>query len=174
MTERYFIMAVKKSNPIGTFFTILLVLAIAAVLYYGLVMATQAGPAAQEAAEKAEMYITPDSISNIKCIPYSMLSEPFKASINEDEYNAVLKKDAPDENTLELFKKLGGVVNEPQFLQGAAVYYCGTVENPVTGIIKIKGIEYKVTQAISFAPNVKNFEPEVIQWTVTVERLTYA
>ena len=167
-------MAVKKSNPIGTFFTILLVLAIAAVLYYGLVMATQAGPAAQEAAEKAEMYITPDSISNIKCIPYSMLSEPYKAAVTEDEYNKVFQQKEPDESTLELFEKLNKVVNEPQLLQGAATYYCGTVENPVVGIVKIKGIEYEITQAIAFAPNVKNFEPEVIQWTVTVERLTYA
>lgn len=167
-------MAVKKSNPIGTFFTILLIVAIAAALYYGLVLATQAGPAAQEAAERAEMRITPDSITDITYIPYSMLSEPFKAAVSEEEYNAVLQQDAPDESTLELFEKLAKVINEPQFLQSAATYYCGTEENPIVGIIKIKGIEYEITQAIAFAPNVKNFEPEVIQWTITIERLTFA
>lgn len=167
-------MAVKKSNPIGTFFTIVLILAIVAFLYYGLVLATQAGPAAEEAAEKAERLLTAESISNISNIPYDLLSEPYKAAITKEEYEEVMNQKKPDDKTLALFEKLGNVVNEPKFLQSAATYYCGTVENPVTGIMKVKGIEYRVTHAVEFAPNVKNFDPEIVKWTVTVERLTYA
>lgn len=167
-------MAVKKSNPIGTLFTIIVVLAIAAALYYGLVMATQAGPAAQEAADKAEMRLTSEDITNISYIPYSMLSEAYKTAITEAEYNEVMTLTAPSEKTIALYEKLNAVENKPQLLQGAATYYCGSPENPIVGIMKIKGIEYEVSHAVEFAPNVKTFEPEVIKWTVTVERLTYA
>ncbi len=167
-------MAVKKSNPIGTLFTIIVVLAIAGALYYGLVMATQAGPAAQEAADRAEMRLTSENITNISYIPYSMLAEAYKISITEAEYNEVMGLTAPSEKTIALYEKLNAVVNEPQLLQGAATYYCGSPENPIVGTMKIKGIEYKVSHSVAFAPNVKTFEPEVIKWTVTVERLTFA
>lgn len=167
-------MAVKKSNPIGTFFTIVLVLALAAVLYYGLVMAVSAGPAAEEAAEKAKLGIGTDTIADISYIPYEALSEPYRLTITKEEYEAVMKQTAPDEKTIELFEKINIVQNEPQLLQGACTYYCGSPENPVVGEMKIKGIKYKVSHVIQFAPNIKNFDPEVVKWTVTVERLTFA
>ncbi len=85
-----------------------------------------------------------------------------------------MNQEKPDEKTIELFEKLNRVYNEPKFLQGAAIYYCGTEEKPVTGIMKIKGIEYEVKHSISFAPHVKNFDPEIVKWTVTVERITFA
>lgn len=167
-------MAVKKSNPVGTIFTIIIVLAIVGILYYGLIMATQAGPAADEAAERAEMRITEETIWNISNIPYDMLSEPFKAAITKEEYEEVMNQTEPTEKTVALFEKLDKVYNEPEFLQNAAIYYCGHPENPIKGVMKIKGIEYEVTQSISFAPNVKTFDPEVILWSVSVERITFA
>lgn len=167
-------MSVKKSSPVGTVFTVIIVAAIIAILYYGLVLCTQAGPEAEEAADRAAMRLTSENISNISGIPYSLLSEPFKLAITEEEYNEIFNQDVTDENTLALFEKLNDVVNEPQFLQGAATYWCGTEEKPVTGIVKIKGIEYEIKHSIMFAPNVKSFEPEVIKWSVSVERLTYA
>lgn len=167
-------MAVKKSNPIGTFFTIVLVLALVGVLYYGLVMAVDAGPAAEEAADKAKLRVTSASISDISFIPYDLLSEPYKIAITKDEYEAVMNQKQPDEKTLALFEKLNNVQNEPKLLQGACTYYCGSPENPIVGEIKIKGIKYQVTQSIQFAPNVKTFDPEIVKWTVTVERTTFA
>lgn len=165
-------MSVKRKSPLTTVFTIIILVALVGVLYYGLVLCTQAGPAAEEAAEKAGRRLTPDSISDISSIPYSLLSEPFKLAITQTEYENVMNKKAPDEETIALFEKLNAVQNEPKFLQGAATYYCGTTEYPIKGIIKIKGIQYEVTQAIAFAPNVKNFDPEIITWSVTVERIT--
>ena len=165
-------MSVKRKSPLTTVFSIIILVALVGVLYYGLVLCTQAGPDAEEAAKKAERLLTPDNITNIANIPYSLLSEPFQLAVTQTEYEKVMNKRAPDEETIALFEKLNAVQNEPKFLQGAATYYCGTNENPIKGIIKIKGIQYEVTQAIAFAPNVKNFEPEVIGWTVTVERIT--
>ena len=167
-------MAVKKSNPIGTFFSVVLILALVAVLYYGLVMATQAGPDAEEAADKAKLGISTETIADISHIPYDMLSEPFKTAITKEEYEEVMNQKAPDEKTVALFEKLNLVQNEPQLLQGACTYYCGSPESPIVGEMKIKGIKYKVSHSIHFAPNIKNFDPEVIKWTVEVERLTFA
>ncbi len=49
-------MTVKKSSPVGTIFGIIILVVVVAVLYYGLVIATQAGPKAEEAADvRADM-----------------------------------------------------------------------------------------------------------------------
>ncbi len=167
-------MAVKKGNPIGTFITIVLVLALVAVLYYGLVMATQAGPEAADAAEKAGRSLDSESIANISYIPYDLLSEPYKEVITKTEYEDVMNQKAPNEKTLALFEKINTVENEAKLLQGACTYYCGSPDNPVKGEMKIEGIRYEVQHVIQFAPNIKNFDPEVVKWTVTIERLTYA
>ena len=167
-------MAVKKSNPIGTFFTIVLVLALVAVLYYGLVMAVKAGPAAEEAADEAKLRLKPDTIWDISYIPYEMLSDPYKQVITKTEYEQVMNQKGPDDKTVELFEKLALVQNEPQLLQGACTYYCGSPENPVYGEMKVKGIKYNVSHSVQIAPNIKTFEPEVVKWTVTVEKATFA
>lgn len=165
-------MSIKRKSPLSTVFGIIILVAVVGVLYYGLVLCTQAGPAAEEAADAAKRRITADSVCDISNIPYSLLSEPFKLAISQTEYEKVMNQTEPTEETLALFEKLNAVENGPKLLQGTATYYCGTEENPIKGIVKIKGIQYEITQAIAFAPNVKNFEPEVITWSVTVERIT--
>ena len=167
-------MAVKKGNLLSTVFGIIILVAVIGVLYYGLVLCTQAGPEAQKAAEKAELVLTPDSIYNISNIPYDLLSEDYQILITRSEYEEVMNQSQPSQKTIELFQKIDKVEGGAEFLQGAATYYCGTVENPVKGKMKIQAIEYEVTHAITFAPNVTNFEPEVIDWTITIERLTKA
>ena len=167
-------MAVKKGNPLSTVFGIIILVAVIGVLYYGLVLCTQAGPEAQKAAEKAELVLTPNSIYNISNIPYDLLSEDYQILITRSEYEEVMNQSQPSQKTIELFQKIDKVEGCAEFLQGAATYYCGTVENPVKGKMKIQAIEYEVTHAITFAPNVTNFEPEVIDWTITIERLTKA
>lgn len=167
-------MSVKKSSPLSTIFGIIVLVAVIAVLYYGLVLCTQAGPAAEEAAERAELRLTPESIYNISNIPYELLSEDYQLAISQSEYEEVMNQTAPTQKTIDLFQKIDKVEGGAEFLQGAATYYCGTVEKPVKGKMKIQGIEYEVTHAVEFAPNVENFEPEVINWTITIERLTRA
>ncbi len=165
-------MAVKKSSPLSTVFGIIVLVAVIGVLYYGLVLCTQAGPEAQKAAERAEMRLTTETIYDISNIPYDLLSDNFQASITRSEYEAVMNQKAPSKETIELFQKIDLVEGEAKFLQGAASYYCGTANNPVKGVMSIQAIEYEVTHAVTFAPNVENFEPEVIDWTITVERIT--
>ena len=167
-------MSVKKSSPISTIFGIIVLVAVIGVLYYGLVLCTQAGPAAEEAAERAELRLNAENISNISGIPYELLSEDFQAAVSESEYKEVMNQTAPTQKTIDLFQKIDSVEGGAEFLQGAATYYCGTVENPVKGKMKIQGIEYEVTHAVEFAPNVETFEPEVINWTITIDRLTRA
>lgn len=167
-------MSVKKSSPLSTVFGIIVLVAVIGVLYYGLVLCTQAGPAAEDAADRAKLRLTTESIWNISNIPYELLSDDYQAVITKSEYEDVMKQTAPDQKTIDLFQKIDKVEGGAKFLQGAATYYCGSAEKPVTGTMKIQGIEYKVTQAVEFAPNVENFEPEVINWTITIERLTRA
>lgn len=167
-------MSVKKSSPVSTILGIIVFIAVLGILYYGLVLCTQAGPAAEEAAEKAERRLTPESVWDITNIPYDMLSENFRLVITKDEYDGVQKQQNPTQKTIDLFQKIDRVEGGPQFLQGAATYYCGTAENPVVGTMKIQGIEYRVTHSIAFAPNVESFDPEVIDWAITIERITRA
>lgn len=167
-------MAVKKRNPVATVFTVIILAALACVLYYALILTTQAGPEAEKMSERAKMRITADSPADISSIRYEDLCDAYKEAITETEFNAVKNKTAPDEDTLALFEKISAVESEPGFLQGAATYYCGTEENPVTGIIKIKGIQYEVKQSISFAPESFTFTPKIYKWKVTAERLTFA
>lgn len=167
-------MSVKKSSPLSTLFGIIVLVAVVAALYYGLVLCTQAGPAAQEAAEKAELRLTSENIYNISGIPYSLLSEEYKAYISRSSYEEVMNQTAPSQKTIDLFEKISKVEGKAEFLQGAATYYCGTAENPIKGVMEIQGIEYEITHNIEFAPNVESFEPEVISWNITIERLTFA
>lgn len=167
-------MSVKKSSPVSTIIGIIVAVAVIAVLYYGLVLCTQAGPEAEKAADRAKLSLTSENICGISNIPYDLLSEDFQAAITQSEYEEVMEQSAPTQKTIDLFKKIDKVEGGAELLQGAATYYCGTVENPVKGKMKIEGIEYAVTHAVEFAPNVENFEPEVINWTITIERLTRA
>ncbi|MBR4112114.1 MAG: hypothetical protein IKK53_03675 [Ruminiclostridium sp.] len=167
-------MSVKKSNPLSTIFGIIVLVAVIGVLYYGLVLCTQAGPAAEEVADRAKLRLTTENIWDISNIPYELFSDDFQAVITKTEYEEVMKQTAPTQKTIDLFQKIDKVEGGAQFLQGAATYYCGSVENPVKGKMKIQGIEYEVTHAVEFAPNVENFEPEIINWTITIERLTRA
>ncbi len=168
------IMSVKKKSPVSTLIGIIVLVAVIGILYYGLVLCTQAGPAAQEAARKAELKLKPETIYDISAIPYDMLSEEFQLVISRSQYEEVVKQTAPSQKTIDLFQKIDKVEGKAEFLQGAAIYYCGTVENPIKGVMKIQGIEYEVAHSVEFAPNVENFEPEVINWTITIERLTRA
>lgn len=165
-------MSIKKKSPVSTLIGIIVLVAVIGILYYGLVLCTQAGPAAQAAAEKAELKLKPESICDISAIPYSMLSEDYKAYISQSSYEEIMKQTAPSQATIELFQKIDKVEGEEKFLQGAAVYYCGTAEAPITGVIEILGIEYEVSHSIEFAPNVENFQPEVINWDISIERIT--
>lgn len=167
-------MAVKKGNPVSTVIGIIVIVAIIAALYYGLVLCTQAGPAAEEAADRAELRLKPESIYDISFIPYDLLSEDYQLAISRTEYEEVMNQTKPSQKTIDLFQKIDKVEGGAEFLQGAATYYCGTVEKPVEGKMKIQGIEYAVTHAVEFAPNVSTFEPEVINWTITIERITRA
>ncbi len=167
-------MSVKKSSPVSTVLGIILFIAVLGVLYYGLVLCTQAGPNAEKAAEKAERRLTAESIYDITNIPYDLLSENYQLVISRSEYEEVQNQANPTQKTIDLFQKIDKVEGGAQFLQGAATYYCGTAESPVKGTMKIQGIEYSVTHSIAFAPNIENFEPEVIDWTITIERLTRA
>ena len=135
-------MAVKKRNPVATVFTVIILAALAYVLYYALILTTQAGPEAEKMAGRAKNNITAEAPADISTISYDNLCDAYKEAITEAEFNAVKNKTAPDEETLALFEKINAVDSEPGILQGAATYYCGTEENPVTGIIKIKGIQY--------------------------------
>lgn len=167
-------MAVKKRNPVATVFTVIILAALAYVLYYALILTTQAGPEAEKMAGRAKNNITAEAPANISTISYDNLCDAYKEAITEAEFNAVKNKTAPDEETLALFEKINAVDSEPGILQGAATYYCGTEESPVTGIIKIKGIQYEVKQSISFAPESFTFTPKIYKWKVTAERLTFA
>ncbi len=167
-------MAVKKRNPVATVFTVIILAALAYVLYYALILTTQAGPEAEKMAGRAKNCITAEEPTNISTISYDNLCDTYKEVITEAEFNAVKNKTAPDEETLALFEKINAVDSEPGILQGAATYYCGTEESPVTGIIKIKGIQYEVKQSISFAPESFTFTPKIYKWKVTAERLTFA
>ena len=55
-------MSVKKKSPLSTIFGIIVLVLVIGVLYYGLVLCTQAGPAAQKAAEMDtfRLCITPE------------------------------------------------------------------------------------------------------------------
>ncbi len=167
-------MSVKKSSPLSTVLGIIVAVAVIGALYYGLVLCTQAGPEAQEAAEKAERKLTAETIYDISNIPYDLLSEDFQLVITRSQYEEVMKQTAPSQKTIDLFEKINKVEGGAEFLQGAATYFCGTAENPIKGTMTILGIDYEVTHAITFAPNVENFEPEVIDWDITIERITYA
>lgn len=165
-------MSVKKKSPLSTIFGIIVLVLVIGVLYYGLVLCTQAGPAAQKAAETAEMKLKPENICDISGIPYSLLSENYQAAISQTSYEEIMKQTAPSQRTIEFFQKIDDVEGKAEFLQGAATYYCGTADKPIKGIIQIQGIEYEVSHNIEFAPNVENFKPEVINWNITVERIT--
>jgi len=165
-------MSVKKKSPLSTIFGIIVLVLVIGVLYYGLVLCTQAGPAAQKAAEEAERSLKPEAICDISGIPYSLLSENYQMFISQTAYEEIMNQTAPSQRTIDFFKKIDDVDGKAEFLQGAATYYCGTAENPIKGIIEIQGIEYEVSHNIEFAPNVENFKPEVINWNITVERIT--
>lgn len=167
-------MAVKKGNPLSTVLGVIVLVAIVGVLYYGLVLCTQAGPKAEAVADRAKLRLTSENITDISNIPYELFSEEFQMAITKTEYEEVMNQKIPSQKTIDLYEKINKVEGGAQFLQGAATYYCGTVEKPVTGKMKIQGIEYQVSHAVEFAPNVENFEPEIINWTITIERLTHA
>ncbi len=167
-------MAVKKSNPLTTGLTVIALAGIAYILYYALVLTTQAGPEAEKLAKRAEGRITAETPADISSINYDDLCEAYRLAITREEFENVKEKKAPDEETLELFEKINAVESDAGIMQAAATYYCGTEENPVVGTIKIKGIEYKITQSITFAPEAFTFTPQIYKWKVTAERLTFA
>lgn len=167
-------MAVKKSNPIGTGVTLIFLALLAYILYYVLILTTQAGPEAEKLAERAESRMTAGTPADISSINYDDLCEEYQLVVTRDEFERVKAKTAPDEETLALFEKINAVESEAGILQAAATYYCGTEENPIVGTIKIKGIEYKITQSITFAPEAFTFTPKIYKWKVTAERLTFA
>ncbi len=167
-------MAVKKTNPLSTGLTLIALAGIAYILYYALVLTTQAGPEAEKLANLAGTYLTAETPADISTISYDDLCEAYKEAITREEFENVKAKKAPDEETLELFEKINAVDSDAGIMQAAATYYCGTEENPVTGIVKIKGIEYRITQSITFAPEAFTFTPQIYKWKVTAERLTFA
>lgn len=167
-------MSVKRKSPIGVFFTIVVIVLIAGILYYGLVLCTQAGPDASDEADRAKLRLNADNIANIGSISYSLFCDELKAAVTESEYKEIAAKKNPDEQTFELFEKISSVEKKINFPQTLALYYCGTEEIPIKGVVKVKGIEYEVTHSITFAPNVKTFEPEIVDWDITVTRITYA
>lgn len=167
-------MAVKKSNPVGTIFTVIILAALAYILYYALILTTQAGPEAEKLADIAGVYLNSETPADISAISYDDLCEEYQLAVTREEFEWVKAKKAPDEETLELFEKINAVESDTGILQAAATYFCGTEENPVVGTIKIKGIEYKITQSITFAPEAFTFTPKIYKWKVTAERLTFA
>lgn len=165
-------MSVKKKSTLGMIITIIVIVAGAFVFYYLLVMTTQAGPNAEKAASAAKAAITSESITNLAPISYDMLCDDYKAQINRMKYAIVSGKEKPDEETVEFFEKLSRLTHPSNILYDAATYYAGTEENPITGTFKVKGIEYKVTTSMGFAPEVFTFEPKLVKWVVTIERIT--
>lgn len=152
--------------------TIIAIVAGAFVLYYLLVMITQAGPDADKASDMAKATITSDNITNLSAISYNMLCDDYKAQINGLKYAIISGKEKPDEETVEFFEKLSGLTHPSNILYDAATYYAGTEQNPITGTFKVKGIEYKVTTSMGFAPEIFTFEPKLVKWVVTIERIT--
>lgn len=165
-------MSVKKKSTLGMIITIIAIVAGAFVLYYLLVMITQAGPDAEKAASAAKATITSDNITNLSAISYNMLCDDYKAQINGLKYAIISGKEKPDEETVEFFEKLSGLTHPSNILYDAATYYAGTEQNPITGTFKVKGIEYKVTTSMGFAPEIFTFEPKLVKWVVTIERIT--
>lgn len=165
-------MSVKKKSPLGIVITIVLLGAVAYILYYVLFMITQAGPDADKASESAKSTITADNITNLAAISYDMLCEDYKGQISSIEYAKIRGKEKPDEETVEFFEKLSRLKHPSNILYDAATYYAGTEENPITGTFKVKGIEYKVTTSMGFAPEIFTFEPKLVKWVVTIERIT--
>lgn len=165
-------MSVKKKSSFGMIITIIAIVAGAFVLYYLLVMITQAGPDAEKAASAAKAAITSDNITNLSAISYNMLCDDYKAQINGLKYAIISGKEKPDEETVEFFEKLSGLTHPSNILYDAATYYAGTEQNPITGTFKVKGIEYKVTTSMGFAPEIFTFEPKLVKWVVTIERIT--
>lgn len=152
--------------------TIIAIVAGAFVFYYLLVMITQAGPDADKASDMAKATITSDNITNLSAISYNMLCDDYKAQINGLKYAIISGKEKPDEETVEFFEKLSGLTHPSNILYDAATYYAGTEQNPITGTFKVKGIEYKVTTSMGFAPEIFTFEPKLVKWVVTIERIT--
>lgn len=167
-------MAVKKSNPIGKILTVIVLALLAYILYYALILTTQAGPEAEKLAERARNRITIETPADISSINYDDLCEAYQLAVTREEFERVKAKKAPDEETLEMFEKINAVESETGIMQAAATYFCGTEENPIVGTIKIKGIEYKITLSITFAPEAFTFTPKIYKWKVTAERLTFA
>ena len=165
-------MSVKKKSPLGIVITIVLLGAAAFILYYLLVMITQAGPDAEKAASAAKLSITSENITNLAPISYDMLCDDYKAQISRMKYAIVSGKEKPDEETVEFFEKLSELKHPSNILYDAATYYAGTEQNPITGTFKVKGIEYKVTTSMGFAPEIFTFEPKLVKWVVTIERIT--
>lgn len=165
-------MSVKKKSTLGMIITIVAVVAGAFVFYYLLVMTTQGGPNAEKAASAAKLAITSGNITNLAPISYYMLCDDYKAQINGMRYAIISGKEKPDEETVEFFEKLSGLKHPSNILYDAATYYAGTEQNPITGTFKVKGIEYKVTTSMGFAPEVFTFEPKLVKWVVTIERIT--
>lgn len=165
-------MSVKKKSPLGIVITIVLLGAAAFVLYYLLVMITQAGPDAEKAASAAKAGITSENIANLAPISYDMLCDDYKGQISRIQFAKISSKEKPDEETVEFFEKLSGLTHPSNILYDAATYYAGTEESPITGTFKVKGIEYKVTTSMGFAPEIFTFEPKLVKWVVTIERIT--
>ena len=165
-------MSVKKKSTLGMIITIIVIVAGAFVFYYLLVMTTQAGPDADKASDMAKAGITSDNITNLSAISYDMLCDDYKAQISRMKYAIVSGKEKPDEETVEFFEKLSKLKHPSNILYDASTYYAGTEQNPITGTFKVKGIEYKVTTSMGFAPEVFTFEPKLVKWVVTIERIT--
>ena len=165
-------MSVRKKSPLGMVITIVVIIAGAFVLYYLLVMTTQAGPNADKASEAAKATVTADNITSLASISYDMLCDNYKEQIRLMEFTKVSGKKEPDEETVEFFEKLSSLKHPSNILYDAATYYAGTEKNPITGTFKVKGIEYKVTTSMGFAPEVFTFEPKLVKWVVTIERIT--
>ena len=165
-------MSVKKKSSFGMIITIIAIVAGAFVLYYLLVMITQAGPDAEKTASAAKLSITSENITNLAPISYDMLCDDYKGQISRIQFAKISSKEKPDEETVEFFEKLSGLTHPSNILYDAATYYAGTEENPITGTFKVKGIEYKVTTSMGFAPEIFTFEPKLVKWVVTIERIT--
>lgn len=165
-------MSVKKKSTPGIVIACIVIVAGVFVLYYLLVMTTQAGPAADRVSEAAKAAVTPESITSFEAISYDMLCDDYKEQISRMEFTKVSSKEKPDEETVEFFEKLSRLKHPSNILYDAATYYAGTEQNPITGTFKVKGIEYKVTTSMGFAPEVFTFEPKLVKWVVTIERIT--
>ncbi len=165
-------MSVKKKSQLGIVITCIVIAAAAFAFYYLLIMVTQAGPDAERASAAAKTAITSENITNLAPISYYMLCDDYKAQINRMKYAIVSGKEKPDEETVEFFEKLSRLTHPSNILYDAATYYAGTEENPIKGTFKVKGIEYKVTTSMGFAPEIFTFEPKLVKWVVTIERIT--